>query len=149
MEDEREPLGRPQRLEHDEQSEADGVRDHGFVLRVRPIPERDDGLRQPRAAVFLAAGPAGAQHVEADAAHDRREPAAQIVDAAGVGTAQPKPGLLKGVVRFAHRAKHPVRHRLQVASILLELPGQPVLLAHCHILSSRSVIALTNPTRSM
>jgi len=41
-----------------------------------------------------------------------------------------RPGFLDGVVRFADRAEHPVGHRPQVASVLLESLCQPILFVH-------------------
>ena len=61
-----------------------------------------------------------------------RQPAAQVVDLAGVGAAaaEPQPGSLDGVVGLAERAEHPVGHRPQVGAVGLEPLGQPVVLVH-------------------
>ena len=92
---------------------------------------------------LFAAGPPRPQHVQRDPGHHRGQPAAEVVHLAGVGPAQPQPGLLDGVVRLADRAQHPVRDRLQVAPVVLETLRQPVVAVHGHILRSRSVIPLT------
>ena len=47
---EREPLGRLERLEHDEQREADRVGQHRLVLRVGPSAAVDDRVRHARRA---------------------------------------------------------------------------------------------------
>ena len=73
---------------------------------------------------------ARAQHVEADARDDGRQPAAEVLDAARVGAAEAQPGLLHGVVGLAHRAEHPVGHRAQVGPVGLELLRQVVALVH-------------------
>ena len=77
-----EPLGRRQRVEHDEQREADRVGQQRLVLGV---DRRVRGSRSGRARARPAA-PRGAcaraQHVEADAGDDRRQPSAQVLDAA-------------------------------------------------------------------
>ena len=43
---------------------------------------------------------------------DRRQPAAEVVDLVGVGTAEPQPRLLHRVVGLAQRAEHPVARPL-------------------------------------
>jgi hypothetical protein len=62
-----------------------------------------------------------------------------------------EPGFLEGVVRFAQGAEHPVGHRPQVSTDLLEALCQPVVVfVHLgHIPSSRSVIVVTNQTQPM
>jgi hypothetical protein len=70
--------------------------------------------------------------------HDCGQPSAQVLDAAGVGAAEAKPGFPEGVVRFADRAEHPVGHRPQVGAVLLELLGQKVAFVH----RSHSPVAL-------
>ena len=81
VQDEGEPLRRRQRVEHDEQREADRVGEQRLVLgAVRR--QRDDRLRQLRADEVLATRAAGAQQVEADAGDDRRQPAAHVLDLA-------------------------------------------------------------------
>jgi hypothetical protein len=92
-------------------------------LVFRPGFDRDDRLRQPRADVVLAARAARAQHVEADARDDRRQPAAEVRDAVGMRALQPEPGLLDGVLGLTGRAEHPVRDCEQVAAVALELFG--------------------------
>ena len=73
---------------------------------------------------------ARAQHVQAHPSDDRGQPSAQVLDAARLGAAETQPGFLDGVVRFADRAEHPVGHRPQVTSVLLESLCQPILFVH-------------------
>jgi nucleoside-diphosphate-sugar epimerase len=76
-------------------------------------------------------------------ADDGHQPAAEVRDLARVGAVEPQPGLLHRVVRLAHRAKHPIGHRTQPGSVLLELLRQKLALIHrCHIPWSRRVIAV-------
>jgi hypothetical protein len=146
--DEGEPLGRAECLEHDEQRHPDRVGHDGLVLRIAVLGD-DDGFRQPCAGKLLAPRTARPQRIQADAPDDGRKPAVQILDCAGLGAAQPKPRLLHGVLGLAHRAEHPVRDPPQVWSRRFELVHQPLSLVHGHILSSGCVIALTTHTRSM
>jgi hypothetical protein len=99
--------------------------------------------------LLLAPSLARSQHVEADPRCDRRQPAAEVLHIARVGTAQPQPRLLHGVVGLSHRAEYPVGHRPQVGTLSLELLCQQVVLVHGHIPSSRFVIAATNAIKSM
>ncbi len=59
---------------------------------------------------------------------DGGQPGAEVLDLARVGVAEPQPGVLDGVVSLAERAEHPVGHRAQVRSVLLELVSEPLLL---------------------
>ena len=99
-------------------------------------------------AEWLFAPPvARSQDVQADAGDDRRQPAAEVVDLARVGAADPQPGLLDGVVSLRERAEHPVGHRPQVRPVLLEAIRQPVVSFVGHILLSVGVIQVTPSTR--
>jgi hypothetical protein len=55
---------------------------------------------------------------------------AQVLDLAGVGPAQPEPGLLDGVLGLAQGANHPVGHRAEVRLVLLEAPRQSFAFVH-------------------
>jgi hypothetical protein len=138
------PFGRSQRFEYHEQREPDGVGEHRFLLGVGFGVEADDRFGEPAADVVLLARAARPQDVEADAADDGGEPAAEVGDRLGVGTAQSQPGLLEGVIGVAERAEHAVGDCPQVRPVLLEPLDLPALLVHGHILKSESVIAVTN-----
>ena len=91
MQDEGEPLGRGELLEHDEQREPDRIRHHGLALWVRrpppPAPivvKFNDGLGQPGPEVVLAARAARPEHVEGDARHHGCEPATEVGDRGAV-----------------------------------------------------------------
>jgi hypothetical protein len=122
---ERHPLGGRQRVEDDEQRAPDRVGDGRLVGRARAsrhgVVRLLDGVLPPRSA--------GAQPVEADAGDDRRQPAAEVVDAVRVAAGEPQPGVLHGVVGLALRAEHPVGHRPQPGAALLE-PDRQRLLFH-------------------
>src|SRR5207247_1064764 len=54
----------------------------------------------------------------------------EVVYAAGVGPAEPQPGVLHRVVGLAQRAQHAVGDRPQVRPVRLELLGQKLALVH-------------------
>jgi hypothetical protein len=95
---ERQPLGRRQRLQYDEQRKADRIRLHRFELRIGyvDIGERGgvvaDGL--------LGMATPQPQHVQADPPDHGRQPAAEVLDGVGVGATEPDPGLLDGILGF-------------------------------------------------
>ena len=119
-----------ERLQHDEQREPDRVGQQRLVLGVGAVGAVDDRLGHVDAQRLLAPRVARAQHVQADARDDGRQPAAEVLDVARVGAAEPQPGLLDGVVGLAERAEHPVGHRPQVGPVRLEPLRQPVALVH-------------------
>ena len=62
----------------------------------------------------------------------------QILDVAGVGAAEPQPGLLHRVFGLAARAEHAIGDRPQAAPVGLELSGQGFFFVH----RSHSFVAL-------
>jgi hypothetical protein len=94
VEDVGEPLCRRQRLQHDEQREADGVGEQRLVLRVDAVCAVDDRVRQVCVEWLLASRRACAEHVERHATDCDDKPGFEIVDLAGVGAAEPDPRLL-------------------------------------------------------
>jgi hypothetical protein len=93
--------------------------------------------------------PACLQHVQAQSGDDRRQPAAEILDGAGIGTAEPKPGLLDGVVGLAGRARRLVataRNRVRwVSNRSASMSGS----SSGHILPSLPVIRVTEQSPPM
>ena len=79
---ERKPLGRAQRLEHDEQRKPDRVGQQRLVLGVGAVDAVDDRLGQVHARAAPRAAIARAQHVQRDARDDGRQPAAEVLDLA-------------------------------------------------------------------
>ena len=116
MKDVGEPLCRRQRLEHDEQREADGVGEQRLVLGVDPVGGVDDRVGNVHVERLLASRPARAEHVQRDACDDGSQPGAEVLDLACVGAAEPQPSVLDGVVSFAERAEHPIGDRAQMRS---------------------------------
>jgi hypothetical protein len=114
---EREPLGRRQGLEDDEQRDTDGIGKHRFLFWVDGIGRGDGSSLVERLLGPCVAGP---QHVQADVRDDRRQPAAQIVDVADVGAVHPQPRILHGVVGLGQRPQHAVGDRPQMRTVLLE-----------------------------
>ena len=119
VQDEREPLGRRQRVQDDQQGDADGI-GQDRVLGGIIVDPRDDRVGHVRVQRVLAASRPGAQHVQAHAGHDGGEPRAQVPDVAGVRSGQTQPGLLHRVVGLVQRAEHAVGHRAQVRPVLLK-----------------------------
>jgi hypothetical protein len=136
MEDEGQALGRRQRVEHHEERGAHGVGQDRLVLR-----RVDDERRRRCAVAFGQCLPsrAGPQHVERDAGHDRRQPAAQVVDAVARCAGQPDPRLLHRVVSLTRRAEHPVGDGPQVGPVGVELLGQP-LVGHARFLRGVGIV---------
>ncbi|SLH03084.1 Uncharacterised protein [Mycobacteroides abscessus subsp. abscessus] len=95
---------------------------------------------------LLVAGLAGAQHIQADPAHHGGQPAAEIIDIAGIGAGQPQPRLLHGIVGIGERAEHPVGDRPQMGAVLFETVGQVLLIVHGVLLGFRPV-PMTNGRR--
>ena len=147
------PLGGAQRVEHDEHREPDRVGEQRLLL----------GVGRVRAAAAGSGASASSGSSRRDvrvrsmsrrhAGDDRRQPAAEVVDGARVGAAEPQPRLLDGVVGLARRAEHPVGHRAQVGPVLLESLRQPVvrvhgshhLVARRHLVDERESPAVTAP----
>ena len=144
MQHEREALGGIQGVEYHEQRETDRVGQERFLLGVHPVLAAHDRVGYMHAQGLLAPRVARAQQVKAHPRDDRRQPSAQVLDAARIGAAEAQPGFLNGVVGLDPRAEHPVGHRPQMGPVLLEPFRQPIALVHGHILRLRSVIALTD-----
>jgi hypothetical protein len=136
VEHEGEPLGRRQGVQHHQQRQPDPLGQQRLLLGVAAALGADDRVGHAQVEGLLAPGPAAAEHVQAHPGHHRGQPAAQVLDPAGVGAAEPQPGLLDGVVGLAERAEHPVGHRPQAGPLLLEPLGQPWPLVH-HVTSLR------------
>ena len=132
------PLGRRQRFQHHQQGQADGIGELDLMLGIVAFSAALDLVRRTEIERVFAPRLALPQHIEANARHHRRQPAAEIADVAGVGAAEPQPGFLHGVLGFAARAKHAVGDRPQAAAVGLELPGQRVFFVH----RSHSFVAL-------
>src|SRR5918999_5980254 len=111
------------------------------MLGIKPVLAAYNGVRQMHVEELLTPRLARAQHVETQACDDCRQPSRKVLDAAGVGAAEPEPGFLDGVLRLTQRAQHPVGHRLQMGPVLLETFRQPAAVIHAHMPSSRSVIS--------
>ncbi len=91
VQDERQPLRRRQRVEHDEQRQANRVRQQRLLFRLTRSFKGDQRVRQPVAQRVLGVSSPGTQHVQADARHDRRQPAAKIGDLGWVRAAGSQP----------------------------------------------------------
>jgi hypothetical protein len=83
VQDECNPLGRSQRVEHDEEGEADRIAEQRRMLRIDPIFAIEDWLRNVWVKGLLAPRRPRPQHVQTHAGDDRRQPSAQVLDLAG------------------------------------------------------------------
>jgi hypothetical protein len=137
VQDEGQPFGRGQRLEHDQQRQADRVGEQRLVLGVGPVCGIDDRVGNVHVERLLGPRSARAEHVQRHACHDRRQPGAKVLDLARVGAAEPQPGVLDGVVSLAERAEHPVGDRAEMRPLLFELEDKPFLLIHVTFLLPR------------
>jgi hypothetical protein len=141
VEYEREALGRAQRLQHDEQREADGVGQQRLVLRVGSVGAVDERVGHVDAERLLPPPLARAEHVQRHAGDDGRQPGREVLDLPRIRAVEPEPRLLDGVVRLAQGAEHPIGHGPQVRALLLESLRQPVALVRSgHVPPSRRVI---------
>ena len=111
---ERQPLGRRQRLQHHQQRQPDRVGQQRLVLRVDPSSRLTIG-----SGTCTSSG--SSRRVSRERSMFRHTRATTVVSQpprfstlAGVGAAEPQPGVLDGVVGLADRAEHPVGHRAQV-----------------------------------
>jgi hypothetical protein len=100
------------------------------VLGLGAVGGVDDRVGNVHVERLLAPRFARAEHVQRYACDDRGQPAAEVLDLARVGAAEPQPGVLDGVVGLAGRAEHPIGDRAEMRSVILELPGEPFLLIH-------------------
>jgi hypothetical protein len=121
VQDEREPFGRGQRVEHHDERGAHRVGQERFLLGIDGVLGGFDRLVER----MLAPRGARAQHVQADAPDDGGQPAAEVVHG-HVRAVQPQPGLLDGVIGFGGRSEHPVRDRPQAVAVRLECLREPV-----------------------
>ena len=110
---------------------------------VESAPAPRDQIGHVALGRLLAPGLARAQHVQADARHHRRQPAAEVVDRAAVGSAEPQPGLLNGVVRLTDGAQHPMGHPAQV----IPMGFEPVDQVPCNPFSNSFSAIVTFPSR--
>jgi hypothetical protein len=136
VQDEGQPFGRGQRLEHDQEREADRVGEQRLVLGIGAVGGVDDRVGNMHLERLLASRSARTEHVQRHPGDDRRQPGAEVLDLARVGSAEPQPGVLDGVVGLRERAEHAVGDRAEMRPLLLELPGEPFLLIHVTYLPS-------------
>jgi hypothetical protein len=144
VEDERHPLRRRQLLQHDQEREADRVREQRLPLRPAVVLARHHRLRPVRVEGLLGVDRPRAKLVEADPRDDRGQPASDVLDAAGVRAGEPEPRLLDGVLRLARRSQHPVGDRAQARPVLLELPRQLLVVDHAILALVRWTCRLTS-----
>ena len=101
-----------------------------FLFGVTPGAATHRRLEHMPPELLLGPRLARAQHVEAHAGNDGRQPSGEVLDACRAGAAQPQPRFLDGIVGLVQRADHPVGHGMQMTSVALELFSQQVLFGH-------------------
>jgi hypothetical protein len=89
VQDEREPLGRVQRLEDHEQRQADGVGQQRLVLEVGAVGAVDDRLGHMSVQGLLVPRSSRAQYVQRHARDNGRQPFTEVLHLVRVGAAQP------------------------------------------------------------
>ena len=156
MQHEGDTLGWCEGLQDDQQCQPDRVGKQRFLFGVDRALDCDRCDGSLLAALFIGSFQrlftsrlARPQHVEADARHHGGEPAREVVDIIGTGTAQPKPGFLHCILGLGRRTKHAVSNAVEMLAIGLEAVTENFLLVHGHTFLCRSVKALTNETRPM
>ena len=131
MQDEGQPFRRGQGVQHDQHRQPDGVGHQRLLLGIALVLEQaHQRLVRPALDQVFAPSLARAQHVEADAADDRRQPPAHVLHLRGACAVQAKPGFLNRIVGLCRRSEHPLRDSSQVRPVSLELLCLPLLCVH-------------------
>jgi hypothetical protein len=91
MEHERHPFGRGERVHDDVQRKADGVREQGLLLGIDPgaSGRLSREHADPDLERLLSPHSPPAEHIQANPAGHRGEPAAQVLDTLAAGSRQP------------------------------------------------------------
>ena len=135
---EREPLGRIERFEHDEQTQARPNRRATRRLQDRLRSRRPGPADEPRAALHAGTCARAAYR-------DRPVRRRWSANRSGCRSRQ-RPiapdgaTLLHRILGLAQGAEHPVRNRLQAAAIGLETSGQLATLVHRHLAGSARIL---------
>ncbi len=114
-----------QRIQHDQQSNADGIDENGFFLRsiagsdCRNVSTRVIGRQ------FLAPAFAPFERIETNACNHRREPGFEICNSCKVGTADAQPTFLQRVVGFGSGSQYSLRDAQQAGASRLETLREP------------------------
>jgi hypothetical protein len=146
VQDEGQPLGRRELVQHHQQRGTDRVGHERLLLGLDDDHQR---IRQPvlLAQRLLPAPLARVEHVQADAGDDGGQPRAEVVDVVTAGAAGAQPRLLQRVVGLRGRAEHPLRDGAQTGAMGLEALGQQIRLVHRgHILLAAPVMGM-RPTK--
>src|ERR671922_262548 len=113
-----------------DQRQPEGMGEQRLVLGIDPARAVDKGIGHPPGERLPPPRLARAEHVQRDPSDDGRQPPTEVLHLVRVNAVQPQPGLLDGIVGLTQRAQHPVGHRSQPRSMLLESLCQPVALFH-------------------
>jgi hypothetical protein len=110
VQNEGEPFGGGQGVEHDEQRDAHRVREQRFTLRVSALLRSQSRLIDLLANRLFAPDLPPAQDVQANARDDGGQPPTKIFDSRGIGVVETQPCFLHRVVGLGQRAEHPIGH---------------------------------------
>ena len=159
VEYERDPFGRGEVLEHDEQRDADQIGQLDLILRRRlsgrghgRAAGGGDACSGVRVGLLddddrlLASHAAGTEHVEADPADDGGQPRPEIVGAGRRAAIEPEPGLLDRVLGVGRRAEHAQCNRAQIRAVALELAREDGSVGH-HLLHGSACRNVTGHVR--
>jgi hypothetical protein len=145
MQHECDPLRRREGFEHHQHRIAKRVREQLLALRiVGPGHGFHRGIDRDFASRLACA-----KHVETDAGNDRREPAGEVVDAAGTGAHESEKGLLDRILGLGRRAEYPAGNRPEVAPMGFEALRRSFCRCHSHIPMAPSVMSMTGDVRAM
>lgn len=146
VEHEGDSLGRIQRVEHDEEREADRLGGHGFGFRIARGRRPGDRNGEVRGLFVLRARFARAQVIETHARGHGGQEAAQVRDLIDVGGRHAEPRLLHRIVSLVRRTKQALGDAAKMSAARLERGGEPrEILPHIfgHVVRSRSVMSVT------
>ena len=114
-------------------SRSAGARVSSTTNRARPTESASKTSSSGEVAVTGSGAASGgdlrlcgpsSQHVQADPGHDGGQPAAEVLDGFRVGTTEPKPRLLNGVIGFVARPEHSERDCPKVLAVGFKALGK-------------------------
>ena len=88
MQHERQALNRRKRFEHHKERESDGIGEERLLFGVGLILATDNWVWHTPSESLLGTDVPGLKRVQAHPGHDGREPATEVLDSIGTGTAQ-------------------------------------------------------------
>jgi hypothetical protein len=127
---EHEPLSGRERIEHDQQRQANRVGQQQLLIRIGLPDTAHDRIGHVHAHRHLTPRSPRLERVQTNACNHNRQPTIEILDRGSIRATEPKPRLLHRIVRLVQRAEYPIGGRTQPRAALLEAPRQQVALTH-------------------